>query len=62
MLYAALHAPEQLAFAPARLVHAPVVAGCTATVELILSHATPGADRVRIVGASGACTTKGRRA
>lgn len=50
-LQVALHAPEQLAFTPARLVHAPVVAGCTATVELTMSHATPGAGRVRIAGA-----------
>jgi len=50
MLYTALRAPEQLAFAEARLVHAPIVAGCTATVELTLSRATPGGDRVRIVG------------
>jgi hypothetical protein len=49
-LYTALRAPEQLAFAEARLVHAPIVAGCTATVELALSRATPGGDRVRIVG------------
>jgi hypothetical protein len=49
-LYVALRAPEELAFAPAHLVHAPVVAGCTATVELALSRATPGVDRVRIVG------------
>ena len=50
MLYTALRAPEELAFAPACLVHAPVVAGCAATVELSLSRATPGVDRVRIVG------------
>ena len=50
MLYTALRAPQQLAFAEARLVHAPIVAGCTATVELALSRATPGGDRVRIVG------------
>jgi hypothetical protein len=49
-LHVALHAPEQLAFAPARLVHAPVVAGCTATVELTMSRATPGAGMVRIAG------------
>jgi len=49
-LYTALRAPQQLAFAEARLVHAPIVAGCTATVELTLSRATPGGDRVRIVG------------
>ncbi|MBE3032677.1 MAG: DUF447 family protein [Actinobacteria bacterium] len=50
LLYTALRAPQQLAFAEARFVHAPVVAGCTATVELTLSRATPGGDRVRIVG------------
>jgi hypothetical protein len=50
LLYTALRAPQQLAFAAARFVHAPVVAGCTATVELTLSRATPGGDRVRIVG------------
>lgn len=49
-LYTALRAPEQLAFAEARLVHAPIVAGCTATVELALSCATSGDGRVRIVG------------
>ena len=51
LLYAALHAPELLAFAEARLVHAPVVAGCTATVELTLSRAIPGAGKARLVGA-----------
>ena len=50
MLYTALRDPQQLAFAEARLVHAPIVAGCTATVELALSRATPGGDRVRIAG------------
>jgi hypothetical protein len=50
MLYAALRAPEQLAFAEAQLVHAPSVAGCTATVELTMSRATSGGDTVRIVG------------
>ncbi|HEY5113211.1 MAG TPA: DUF447 domain-containing protein [Coriobacteriia bacterium] len=50
MLYAALRAPEQLAFAEARCVHAPFVAGCTVIVELALRCATPGGDRVRIVG------------
>jgi hypothetical protein len=50
LLYAALRAPEQLAFAEAQLVHAPVVAGCTATVELTLGCATPGDGRMRIVG------------
>jgi hypothetical protein len=50
MLYAALRAPEQLAFAEARLVHAPIVEGCTATVELTLSSAITSGDRVRIVG------------
>ena len=50
MLYTALRASEQLAFAEARLVHAPIVAGCTATVELTLSCATPSGDTVRIVG------------
>jgi len=51
LLYAALRAPRQLAFAEAQLVHAPVVAGCTATVELTLRRAIPGTDRVRLAGA-----------
>ena len=50
MLYVALRAPEQLRFAEAQGVHAPVVAGCTANVELVLTSATPGGDRVRLVG------------
>ena len=50
MLYVALRAPAQLQFAEAQDVHAPVVAGCTATVELVLRSATPGTDRVRLVG------------
>ena len=49
-LYTALRAPEQLAFAGAHLVNAPVVVGCTATVELTLSRAITGGDTVRIVG------------
>jgi hypothetical protein len=49
MLYAALRAPEGLLFAGAHGVHAPVVAGCTADVELVLTSATPGGDRVRLV-------------
>jgi hypothetical protein len=51
LLYTALRAPQQLAFAEARVVHAPVVAGCTATVELTLSRAISGAHKVRLVGA-----------
>jgi hypothetical protein len=50
MLQTALRDSGQLAFADARLVRAPVVAGCTATVELTLKRATPGDGRVRIVG------------
>jgi hypothetical protein len=50
MLYTALRAPEQLRFADAQDVHAPVVTGCTVTVELVLTSATPGSDRVRLVG------------
>ena len=49
-LYAALRAPKQLGFAEAHVVHAPIVAGCTATVELTLSSATPGGETVRVVG------------
>jgi hypothetical protein len=49
MLYAALRAPEDLLFAGAQGVHAPVVAGCTAVVELVLTSATPGGDNVRLV-------------
>ena len=50
MLYAALRAPAQLRFAAAQGVHAPVVAGCTVNVELVLRSATPDGDRVRLVG------------
>jgi hypothetical protein len=50
MLYVALRAPEQLRFAEAQGVRAPVVAGCTASVELVLTVATPADDRVRLVG------------
>jgi hypothetical protein len=50
MLYEALRAPEQLQFAEALDVHAPVVAGCTVNVELVLSSASPGGDRVRLEG------------
>ena len=50
MLYVAPRAPALLQFAEAQDVHAPIVAGCTATVELVLRSATPGADRVRLVG------------
>jgi hypothetical protein len=50
MLHAALRAPERLAFAKARRVLAPLVVGCTASVELTLRHATPDRDKVRIVG------------
>ena len=50
MLYVALRAPEQLLFAGAQGVRAPVVAGCTVNVELVLTSATPGGDRVRLVG------------
>ena len=50
MLYAALRTPQELRFAGAQGVHAPVVAGCTAEVELVLTSATPGGDRVRLVG------------
>jgi hypothetical protein len=49
-LHTALRDSGQLAFTDARLVQAPVVAGCTATVELTLKRATPGDGRVRIVG------------
>jgi hypothetical protein len=50
MLYAALRAPDRLAFAGARLVRAPVVCGCTANVELALSRAIPDGVKVHIVG------------
>ena len=50
MLYAAQRAPERLAFAAARCVQAPIVAGCTATVELATRSVTPDGDKVRIVG------------
>ena len=50
MLYTALRTPKQLRFAEAQGVHAPVVAGCTASVELVLTAATPADDRVRLVG------------
>lgn len=50
MLYTALRAPARLRFAKAHSVPAPVVAGCTVNVELVLSNATPSGDRVRLVG------------
>ena len=50
MLYAALWAPDQLQFAEAQGVHAPVVAGCTVNVELVLSSTATGGDRVRLEG------------
>ena len=50
MLYTALRAPERLAYAGARCVQAPIVADCTATVELTVSSATRRDDAVRIVG------------
>jgi len=50
VLHTALRAPERLSFAPARRVHAPVVAGCAATVELTLSSVTPSDGKVRLVG------------
>jgi hypothetical protein len=49
MLHRALRVPEELLFAGAHGVHAPVVAGCTADVELVLISATPCGDRVRLV-------------
>ena len=50
MLYVALRAPEQLLFAGAQDVRAPVIAGCTVNLELVLTSATPGGDRMRLVG------------
>jgi hypothetical protein len=50
LLCVALRAPKQLRFAGAQGVHAPVVGGCTASVELVLTEATPADDRVRLVG------------
>lgn len=50
MLHAALRAPEKLKFAEARCLHAPLVAGCTAAVELRVSRVIPADDKVRIVG------------
>jgi hypothetical protein len=50
MLYAALRAPERLAYAQARCVRAPIVADCTATVELTVSSASRRDNTVRIVG------------
>lgn len=49
MLYAALRTPGELRFAEAQGVHAPVVAGCSADAELVLTSATPGGDHVRLV-------------
>jgi hypothetical protein len=50
ILFVALRAPEQLLFAEAQGVRAPVVAGCAGNVELALTSATPGGDRVCLVG------------
>jgi hypothetical protein len=50
MLYTALRAPEQLQFAEAQGVHAPVVAGCTFNVELVLISSAPSSDSVRLEG------------
>ena len=50
MLFLALHEPAQLTFAEARCVTAPVVAGCTAVVELAVSRVSRDGEKVRIVG------------
>ena len=50
MLYVALRTPEDLVFAGAQDVNAPVIAGCTGSVELVLTSATSGGDSVRLVG------------
>ena len=50
-LYAALHTPERLAYAQAQSVRAPVLAACSATVELTLASAIGDGERVRVTGA-----------
>ena len=48
LLFAALRAPDQLAFTAARRVCAPLVVGCPAAVELTVSSVCPNGDKVRI--------------
>ena len=48
LLFAALRAPGELAFAAARCVHAPLVLGCPAAAELTVSSVCPSGDKVRI--------------
>lgn len=50
MFHVALSHPELLPFGQAQNVKAPLLRGCSATVELSLSQATPSADRVRVTG------------
>lgn len=49
-LYAAIRAPEQLAFTAARSVRAPLVAGCTACVELSASRTIDSGEAMRVTG------------
>jgi hypothetical protein len=51
MLYTALCSPQDLVFVQTPGRHAPHVDGCTATVELTLTSATPDTQTVHIVGA-----------
>jgi hypothetical protein len=50
MLYAARHAPGRLGYEEALIVHVPVLAGCSATVELTLASAVRDGEKVRITG------------
>lgn len=50
MLHTALFHPELLPFGQAQNVKAPLLRGCSASVELALRQAIPSADRVRVTG------------
>lgn len=50
MLHTALFHPELLPFGQAQNVKAPLLRGCSATVELALGQAIPSAGRVRVTG------------
>jgi hypothetical protein len=50
ILYAALHAPERLAYRTASSVRAPILVACSAHVELTLASADGDGHKVRITG------------
>ncbi|MFH0916480.1 MAG: DUF447 domain-containing protein [bacterium] len=50
MLFTALFAPDKLAYGPDRGVWPPVLDGCCASVDAVLSDATKLSDRVRVTG------------